>query len=74
LFSNLNSEIYCLNKDLTITDYIKRRRNGSHHKNGRRIPKKKMNRKFHNTRSVEKPRKIWKTSYRGEHYKKTSWG
>jgi protein-arginine kinase activator protein McsA len=40
-FSNLNSEIYSLNKDPTIMDYIKSRRNGSHHKNGRRIPKEK---------------------------------
>jgi hypothetical protein len=38
--SNLNSEIYSLNKDLTIVDYIKCRRNGSHHKNGRRVKKK----------------------------------
>jgi len=35
-----------------------------------------MNGKFHNTRSVEKPRKIWRTSYRGKHYKNTrvEWG
>lgn len=71
----MNSEICSLNKDLTITDYIKCRKNGSHRKNGRRIPKK-MNGKFHNTRSVEKPRKIWRTSYRGKHYKNTrvEWG
>jgi hypothetical protein len=58
-FSNLNSEMYSLNKDLTIVDYIKCRRNGSHQKNGRRIPKKNMNWKFHNTRSVENPKKRW---------------
>jgi len=70
----LNSEVYSPNKDLTIIHYIKCRRNGSHHKNGRRIPNKHMNGKFHNTRSVEKPRKRWRTSYRGKHYKETSWG
>jgi hypothetical protein len=38
----------------------KTRVGGSHHKNGRSMPKKKiLNRKFHNTRSVGKPRTRW---------------
>jgi hypothetical protein len=59
-FSNLNSEIYILYKDLTIVAYIKCRRNGSRHKNERRIPQKEMGRKT---------KKKWRTSYRGKHYK-----
>jgi len=55
-------------------DYIKCRRNGSHHKNGRRA-QKKDEWEIPQIRSVEKPRK--NGGHRrggGEHYKKTSGG
>jgi len=55
--SNLNTEIYTLNKDLTIMDYIKWRRNGSHNKNGRRIPKKEDEWEIPQHKITRKPKK-----------------